>query len=459
MNIKNINIPGRFSSGLAQAHEELKKNNYAKIAALAFLVFLFFSFFGTAVPFRPHITETDDISTSNVVNQLLYSGLFIISIITLIPKFSEFVTLIKREKFLSLFLLWCLLTTVWSDYSFVSFKRLFQTITVFLVFSAFLLHYKDEKDVIKYLRIILFLYLGISILVVVVIPGAKDPQFGYWRGFASTKNVLGQVANVCIILSYIVFSRSKNKMKWIAGVMVVVSVALLLGTRSSTSLITFITVLTLSSIISGNKIFEPVGLGRTVSMLIIFTFASLIAAIAYFAPEMWKTIPEAAGKDVSFTGRSDLWSYIIIEIQKHPFTGAGYQGFWVVDSPEVLMLYEVFVWLPNQAHNGYLDMINEVGLIGFGIFVLMIASYFINSFRLKTVNTWAWIIVATLIINFQETTLFRPGNVSGIMVMFAYLVLYVKYLDNTTEAQTEHKFKYRNPVGREPSKYRMSGQH
>lgn len=417
-----------------------RKSFYSVLAGISFTAFLFFTFFGTSIPFQDRIRDVADIASSNIVNQIVFSSLFVLSIISLIPKFDELVSLIRREKFLFLFLFWCLLSILWSDYKFVTFKRLFQTLTATLVISSFLLHHGGGKNLVKHIRIILLPYLILSLAACLFIAGAKDPQFGYWRGFAFTKNVFGQVTVICIILSFITFRNSKKMMKSIAVLMILISFSLLFGSRSSTSIISVVVILALGFLTSADEIFKPIGLGKTVSFFVMATLFFIIIAVAYFDPDLWKAIPEAAGKDVSFTGRTDLWSYIILEIQKHPLLGAGYQAFWVVESPNVLMLYEVFTWLPNQAHNGYLDMINEVGLIGFIIFLAMIFYYFLNVIRMKEKHTWVWIVIAVLIINFQEGTLFRPGNLTGIFFILAYLVLFVQ--PEKTEAGHQARNKY-----------------
>jgi len=91
----------------------MKKNIYntvhSKIAIISFVIFLFFAFFGTSLPFQERVRDVDAIGTSNIVNQLVFSLLFLAACISLIPKIYELFILIKKEKFLSFFLIWCLI--------------------------------------------------------------------------------------------------------------------------------------------------------------------------------------------------------------------------------------------------------------------------------------------------------------------------------------------------------------
>ena len=68
---------------------------YETIAKLSFVIFLFFSVFGTSLPFKDKITFMDEIATSNIVNQAVYSLLFLTSCFTLTNKRSELFLLIK----------------------------------------------------------------------------------------------------------------------------------------------------------------------------------------------------------------------------------------------------------------------------------------------------------------------------------------------------------------------------
>ena len=143
------------------------KNSFLSFLAKAsFFFFLFFMIFGTSLPFRDVRGEAADVyevATSNVVNQIVYTLLFLSSSFTLLFKRKELVTVIRREKFLTLFLLWCLLSVFWSAVPFVSFKRLFQIITAYTVSIAFFLHIDSSEEIIKYFKVILSVYILITL--------------------------------------------------------------------------------------------------------------------------------------------------------------------------------------------------------------------------------------------------------------------------------------------------------
>ncbi len=428
-------------------HERL----YSNITLVIFTVFLFFIFFGTKMPFGEKITEAEDIGTSNVFNQAIFGGLFVLSIILLIAKRRELFNLIRREKFLTIFLLWCLITVIWSKYPFVSFKRYIQYLTVITVCLSVFLHVKNYKHILQVFKIILGLYLIIALGTIFTIPGALD-RFGIWRGIAPHKNILGQTSLIAVIFFTAIFKNERTlKSKAIVATLIIIGIVLLIGCKSSTSLLTFLILFALSATLLIDKIFEPIGIRRTVSLFIIFMSLLIFISIMWVIPEVVEVAVGSTGKDLTFTGRIDLWADIWEEAKNHLFIGAGYQGYWVVTSAKIEQLYEMYPWLPTQAHNGYLDVINEVGIVGLTLLILLIINYFVNLAKAKQRQMWKWFIIASLIINITESMFIRPKVVPGVMFMFSYLALFFSTVRDTVEdSETENLVTYSSKPSDQP---------
>lgn len=77
------------------------------------------------------------------------------------------------------------------------------------------------------------------------------------------------------------------------------------------------------------------------------------------------------GRDVTFTGRTELWSHLL-GMSVNPLFGSGYQSFWL--GPRMEGLWESFNFHPVQAHNGYLETYLNIGLIGACLLLAMIVS-------------------------------------------------------------------------------------
>ena len=401
-----------------------RTSKFAVIARLVFGIYLFFVIFGTSLPFQDPISDAADIATSNIINQIVFGLLFLISAVTLIPKRREMVSLIKKEKFFSLFLLWCLLSVFWSDFRFVSFKRLVQIFTTVFVSLSVLFYTPDSEDLLKYFKSILYVYILLSIVSVLTVSGAIDPQTQIWRGLAPSKNHLGQSALISALVWLAALRLETTGNRVVSFLMLMLSLILLIGSQSITAIITLLVLAMTRLVFSLDNRFGTLGIGRLFSVLVMTISLMLAILILYAAPEIILSIPGYLGKDITFTGRTDLWAEIFKEASEHLPIGCGFAGFWVQDNINILILYEDYVWLPRQAHLGYLDILNETGLVGLMLFAAMVIFYLKGLLSLDKPHVWKWFLFATLIINFQETTLFRPNILTGVMFIFAYLALY-----------------------------------
>ncbi len=405
-----------------------KRNFYAIVARVAFFMVVFFNIFGTSLPFRERILDVSEVATSNITNQIVFITMFFLALIALIPKMRVFSQFILEEKFLYIFILWCVLSMLWSEYSFIVFKRWFQLFTIVFASTVSLLYIKSDKQILKYLKPVSALFVILSFISVFTIPGALD-DYGIWRGLAASKNHLGQAALVCLLVWAFAFKYATIPGKLLSFIIMILSSILLFGSKSSTAMFAFFILCGAGFLFFIDNQFKKINAGRflsfiTISSLIIFVIYAFIAT-----PDLVSTFLGYFGEDITFTGRTDLWSDIFHEAQKHIWLGTGYQSFWVITNNDILKLYQIYIWLPKQAHNGYIDLINEVGILGSVLFLLMIISYFLNLHKIGEKQIWTWFIIAVLIVNLQESTLFHGGVLTGSIFILSYLIVIMKKFD------------------------------
>lgn len=377
------------------------------------------------MPFRG---GTGRVTQTNIVNQLLYSGLFIISVIILLPRKEDLFALIRRERFLFLFIGFSVLSIVWSDFGFLSFKRIFQIIAIYLASISFLLYVDSAEEIIKPFKYILYPYLVLTLIVVIVLPEAKDPQFQTWRGFTSQKNSLGQIGDISVILCYIFYKKENSlKGKTLAVVMLLLSIVIVIGSGSSTSIIVLLFLGGLVSLLSLDVFFKPIGIRRTISFITVTFFVFFFIGIMIFSPELGTLIPNLFGKDTTFSGRTGLWEYLLTEVQFNHILGTGYNAFWVPESQRILDIYKTFYWPPKQAHNGYIDIFLQSGYIGLVIIVMIFINYFSKYVKISKPHPWVLLILVLIISNFQESTLLRTGQTLNFMFIFSYLLVFINF--------------------------------
>jgi len=202
-----------------------------------------------------------------------------------------------------------------------------------------------------------------------------------------------------------------------------------------TSIVTFLILLFLFAIARIDRALSSLRIGKFFLFVSIFGCLTLLI-IVFFLGFTAIIIPafESIGKDITFTGRTDLWIDLIRLAKEHLILGYGIGGFWVLDpyNVDLFNLYDEYVWLPNEAHCGYLDIFIQLGIVGLLIFVLMLASYFRNLVKTGRAPFGFWLMVAALILNLQESTFLFPRVLTGEIFLFAYLSLYSQLIQQST---------------------------
>ena len=197
-------------------------------------------FFGTGLPWQEAASTWEERGTSNIINQVVYSFVFLESCFILFRNKHNLIQLILQEKFFSLFLIWCFLGIVWSSEEFMTFKAAFRLLTMHLAVISFLLHFNSVEELFRIIKPILLSYIIVNILTVILVPAAIDPQFGSWRGIMDQKNLLGQYSVVSFVLCLIVAKNLNNKKlsRAIVTIFSIFAIVLVIGSRSTTAIIT-----------------------------------------------------------------------------------------------------------------------------------------------------------------------------------------------------------------------------
>jgi O-antigen ligase len=124
--------------------------------------------------------------------------------------------------------------------------------------------------------------------------------------------------------------------------------------------------------------------GRRVIVAGALVFA--LAGVAYVSaePSAHERLTTAAADRGN--GREDLWRVAGRMVADHPLAGVGLANFPVrsreyVREPGALQFVELIAERPHEAHNTYLQVLAEAGLIGLGLFIAVIAAAISSAVR------------------------------------------------------------------------------
>jgi O-antigen ligase len=114
------------------------------------------------------------------------------------------------------------------------------------------------------------------------------------------------------------------------------------------------------------------------------------------------------GRDATYTGRTNIWD-AVRSVYVNPLLGTGYDSFWLGDR-----LWQVWATAGpvNQAHNGYLELYLNLGIIGLILLAgLLISCYVTICRKLTQPRTFASLALAmwtlALFYNMTEAS-FKP---------------------------------------------------
>lgn len=336
-------------------------------------------------------------------DRLVFLGLIVAGLAILSRRRVRWSDLASRNTWLFLFFVYLGLSAVWSDYPFVSFKRWIKDVGN-IVMVVVVLTEKEPVEAAKALfeRCGYFL-MPMSLLFIKYFPdlGRAYTKSGesMWVGVTTSKNTLGMTILACglgmtwsLLDSGSLKKLLKKKSQLIAQVTpILLTLWLLLIANSSTSLLcgllgTMILVGAHVPVIRVRMV--RIGLIGAVAMAILLPLASMFNAGDAAAGAM--------GRDLTFTGRVDIWKAVLKE-DINPLLGAGYYSFWIGDRAK--RVSEGFYYELNEAHNGYLETYLNSGLIGLALLlaVLIAAAGEIKK-QLQTDSAYAGLRLALLLV-------------------------------------------------------------
>ena len=101
----------------------------------------------------------------------------------------------------------------------------------------------------------------------------------------------------------------------------------------------------------------------------IISIAAIGAAIVFLAPEL---LVGAMGRDLTLTGRTDIWHAAAPAVAAKAWLGYGYYAFWLPENGPAYWVRETVRWQVASAHSGWLETALGMGRIGVALFALQL---------------------------------------------------------------------------------------
>ncbi len=264
-------------------------------------------------------------------------------------------------KPLLFFVFFCILSTAWSQDPAVTFRRalvLLATTIVGVVVGS-------QCSVQRFGRLLSVASLIHIFLVGVFFVAARNYVYSAssvtsLRGLAGHKNIFGIEMGFAAIVFLFTPFRRLGAARWLLTLLALV---LLLMSRSAGSLVaTTCGFLCL-------PLWRVARFRGLQKIPILLVSGALVTAFVVFVSTSSTNVLSLLSRDSTLTGRTEVWHLMLLAIGHHPLLGYGFDAFWQGLKGASLEVVAGSGWLVPTAHNGYLDLLAGVGVMGAILFL------------------------------------------------------------------------------------------
>lgn len=236
-------------------------------------------------------------------------------------------------------------------------------------------------------------------------------HIGAWKGLWFEKNAMGgHLARACFLFSFLILVDIKLRRLW--GFALFMAIALVLLSTSKTSL--------LGMMLGFSIVFAYLWMkrGRIITVATVWVGCAL-----GFMGYMVLTVAPGAvvaliGRDLTLTGRTDIWAVLFDLMKERPWLGFGYGVFWGIDSAPAYQVRLKTEWLVPTAHNGVLEVMLALGRIGVILFLvdfLMNVGRAISTMHTRVTSLYAFgVLLLFALFSISESVILQQNSITWV---------------------------------------------
>lgn len=351
--------------------------------------------------------------------QLQWGSVFVVStLIVARHRALSLSNLLAANPFILVMLIYCAASTIWSPAPIITIKKAIQFAGLILFGLAIQTNRRHWTHSIHVILMALTTIEFLSAIVAIVNPSfGVDVEFGYaWRGIVPHKNSLGWIGAVAMLL-WVALGEVGTVRRSVFWFGFGLSLLCVVMSKSSTGMTIAAVGLFSYWLLRKQHITSPLWLLRLIvtAAMTLILLGHLFFIFEGRLPEQSELVTPVAslfGKNADLTGRVDIWEPLGLEIKKHWVLGIGNGAFWLGPGSASQGVLDSLSWVPFQGHNGYLDVLNELGLTGMLLFLGLLVFHFrhltqLNRFDKRAAALFASILIIILFSNLTESSLFR----------------------------------------------------
>lgn len=369
------------------------------------------------------LESPDSTESGSGIQQAIWTLTYVVSILGLYVERRRAWPLIRNSWPIVALIGLIVVSSVWSDYHAISLKRALELVGTSASAYFIAVHFNLFEFLEGWVAATATAAVA-SLSLILAVPSRgvmQDAYAGAWQGIFVHKNSLGQAMAFGIVTILIVAfakDRAQRRNRLLVGAALLCCV-LLLGSASVTSYLIF-AVLALAPLMFWMS--QSVRARRALPWMIVFGIVAALCIGLNF-----DTFINLLGRDSSLTGRTDLWTSVMEAIGKRPLLGYGYGTFWLPDGTGSAYLSTLLDWTPYHAHNGVLELLLDVGFVGTGLFLFVLAFGLWRAWKFAWGQhdiTRLWPLVAMIYFiagNITEANIAKYNEMNWVIFLVAFL--------------------------------------
>jgi len=374
------------------------------------------------------------IESGSLPDRYFLLGIATIGILILMKRAFPLGAALKRNGLFVLILAYMLLSVVWAKAPGISFRRWGRELITLIMICLLISEEFPAKTFVSAFKRAIYFYLPFSILLIKYF-GIFGREYNRWTGelmwvgLASQKNGLALFCAFSAL--FLIWSLWHDLINWkelssklplfIDILMLVLAIYLMMGPNralaySVTSLLSLLT-----GLIAIIALKQAIRRGiRTDKKIVVI--ALILILVGTFMPLSGKIpvkgLAQIFGRGETLTGRTEIWNSLLPYVQKHFILGYGYGGFWTTS---------LRTSIASHAHNGYLDAILNLGIVGLILLIVFLIKIAGTCARLIDSGSnifllFLAIVFMYLVHNMGEVSLGDFQSLPSILVAFIYFL-------------------------------------
>ncbi len=189
---------------------------------------------------------------------------------------------------------------------------------------------------------------------------------GRIQGLVGNANVLGMLGLVLLIIGLwrLYVSRQRGIVSVLDSALAIIIIARTMSATVTVTLVALVIIAGLTALARRTGLGWRIGLGGAIAII-----GGAVVTTAW----QWSTFVALLGKSPDLTHRFDIWAAVVDRINASPILGTGFVGWWPSWDPW-FAIHAVDGLPMSQAHNVWLDIAMQSGLVGVMLFAITLVT-------------------------------------------------------------------------------------